>query len=230
MDRRLGKQQRGGRNAPPRLASSETPYRSDRTMTPAPGRITTDPDVSAADQARFFSGAVVPEMVFLARPSVAVDDPAPDPSGRPTLIAVSDPVHWPSTVLAATADLMAARSSHPGGQWRACAEYAIGWATFTRPGAPNQGVLAAAKLHLDLRAPIEFTGSYVFFVEQSLPALSAIVNGGAFALAAGDQVDYLLAPGRTAGDFAEMLPTFDLPAAPQLASIVSLVDKDPPRP
>ncbi len=134
-------------------------------MTPAPGRITTDPDVSAADQARFFSGAVVPEMVFLAR-----------------------------------------------------------------PGAPNQGVLSAAKLHLDLRAPIEFTGSYVFFVEQSLPALSAIVNGGAFALAAGDQVDYLLAPGRTAGDFAEMLPTFDLPAAPQLASIVSLVDKDPPRP
>ena len=45
-------------------------------------------------------------MVFPPHASMAVGDPTPDPSGRPTLIAVSGPANWPSTLLATMAALL----------------------------------------------------------------------------------------------------------------------------
>jgi len=200
--------------------------RSANVMRPNWARVgSVDSDEAQAAQAReFLEGAVLPGGLTLFRPttgppsaSAAVDLSLP---AMLIMLVDADDI---DEELRAVFDARAAEVS--GLAWGESLRGEVGWTTLaTVTGDPQVDAQRSfAKLNLDLTAPMRYKASFAFHLAQTSSHVHAVAGaGGLVAFAMPELVQQL--GGSTMVQAMDSLPFFILPAAPQLAALLTTLE------
>ncbi len=204
-------------------------HRSANVMRPNWARVGSV-EAQAAQAREFLDGAILPGGLTLFRPttgppsaSAAVD------LSVPAMLIILVDAEDIDEELRAVFDARAAEAN--GLTWGESLRGQVGWTTLaTVTGDPRVDAkrsfaklnldLSFAKLNLDLTAPMRYKASFAFHLAQTSGHVGAVAGaGGLVAFAMPELVGQL--GGLTMMEAMDSLPCFILPAAPQLASLLT---------
>ncbi len=193
-------------------------------MRPTRARIgSVDSDEAQAAQAReILEGAILPGGLTLFRPTTGPPSASATVSLPAMLIILVDADDIDEE-LRAVFDARAAEAS--GLTWGESLRGQVGWTTFaTVTGDPQVDAKRSfAKLNLDMTAPVRYEASFVFHLAQTRSHVQAVAGaGGVVAFAMPELVGQL--GGLTMMEAMDSLPFFVLPAAPQLAALLTKLE------